>query len=217
MKNVDVLYEDEDCLVLNKPSGLATQGGAQVGASLDSLLRREWDPAPLLVHRLDKDTSGIILVAKTKAAAGRYAALIAGRSVRKYYLALCAGSPASVSGVVSQPLTIRGVSKESLTKYAVLKSSQDNSLLEIELGTGRMHQIRIHLARIGHPILGDDKYGDFALNRVWKKELGIRRLMLHAHRLVIPRAVGEPLDIIAEPPACFLPFLPAALSDLADA
>jgi len=72
MKNVDVLYEDEDCLVLNKPSGLATQGGAHIGVSLDSLLRREWNPAPLLVHRLDKDTSGIILVAKNKAVAGRY-------------------------------------------------------------------------------------------------------------------------------------------------
>jgi len=70
-----------------------------------------------------------------------------------------------------------------------------------------MHQIRLHLAHAGHPILGDDKYGDFALNKVCKKERGIRRLMLHAYRLVIPRLAGEPLDIVAPPPACFTPFL----------
>ncbi len=207
MKNIAVLYEDDECMVLDKPAGLAVQGGEQVGASLDALLGALREPRPLLVHRLDKDTSGAILVAKTREAASRYGALMAGRGVSKRYLAVCAGRPGSPSGEIREPLEIRGELKESRTRYRTLASSGALSLLELELDTGRMHQIRRHLAGRGNPILGDDKYGDFALNKRLRKERGVKRLLLHSFSLGLPKAVGRPVVVIAPPPAHFLPFL----------
>ncbi len=207
MKNVAILFEDDDCLVLNKPAGLAVQGGAGVGVSLDALLAAERDPAPLLVHRLDKDTSGVILAAKHKAAARRLSELIAGQDLEKIYLAVVAGRPEPPSGVIREALQIRGVRKEALTRYRCLGETGEFSLLELSLGSGRMHQIRRHLAHIGHPILGDDKYGDFKLNKRLAKERGLRKLLLHAYRLQVPQAGGSFRTILAPPPDYFGPFL----------
>ncbi|MDR2742296.1 MAG: RluA family pseudouridine synthase, partial [Treponema sp.] len=201
MKRVTVLFENDDCIVLNKPAGLAVQGGKGVGVSLDSLLAGEWSPRPLLVHRLDKDTSGVILAARTPSAAVRFSALFAGgegRRVRKQYLALCAGQPEPEEGRIRMELDVRGKGKPSETAYRVASSKDGFSLLELELGTGRMHQIRRHLALIGHPVLGDDKYGDFSLNKELRRTRGLRRLLLHASRLVISaEALGYPLDVRA--------------------
>ncbi|QQO11265.1 RluA family pseudouridine synthase [Breznakiella homolactica] len=203
MKNITVLYEDGDCIILNKPAGLAVQGGANVGASLDRLLAAEWKPEPLLVHRLDKDTSGVILAAKTRESARYFSEIIGSRAARKVYRAICSGSPEPVSGTISLPLEIRGRRKESLTQYQTIAGGGGYSLLELELGSGRMHQIRRHLSQIGTPVLGDGKYGDFRLNKKLGKELGLKRLLLHAYRMVLPLPGGTSLDISAPPPDYF--------------
>jgi 23S rRNA pseudouridine955/2504/2580 synthase len=240
-----VLFENECCLVINKPAGLAVQGGEGVGASLDVLLEAEYVPRPLLVHRLDKDTSGVILVAKNREAAAWFSALFSGegaaagtaaarvadsvaaageaigasgRGLLKQYLAVCAGIPQPPEGLIQADLEIRGSIKKSETFYRVMGTlplagslaGRDCSALELELGTGRMHQIRRHLAHIGHPILGDDKYGDFALNKQLRKAPGLKRLLLHAARLCIAPAPAFPggIDVSAPLPDYFAPFWP---------
>jgi len=211
---IPILFENDSCLVLNKPAGLPVQGGEGVRVSLDFILSEKIEPRPLLVHRLDKDTSGIILVAKTKEAAAKFSALLAGgeikkdRQVIKQYLGICAGSPEA--GVIREKLTIRGKEREAETFFRVISAAPIDgitcSVLELELGTGRMHQIRRHLAQIGHPLLGDDKYGDFSLNKKLRKSMGIKHLLLHASRLVIPpmpEFLPDGLDLDAPPPGYF--------------
>lgn len=223
MKRIEILYEDDTCLVLNKPAGLAVQGGKGVKVSLDSILAETYSPRPLLVHRLDMDTSGLMLVAKTAAAAALFSSLLGGRSagnqagkgIVKQYLAVCAGRPAKEAGVIRLDLVIRGSAKKSETRYKTLGSGAAGqlrfSLLELELETGRMHQIRRHLSMTGNPIIGDDKYGDFALNKTFRKTMNVRRLLLHASRLVIlPCGNGPQLDISAPLPEYFRAFLDSA-------
>jgi 23S rRNA pseudouridine955/2504/2580 synthase len=220
VKRIEILHEDDDCLVLNKPAGLAVQGGEGVKASLDKILAENWTPPPLLVHRLDRDTSGLIFVAKNREAASRFSRLFGlparlpggDRALTKQYLAVCAGQPAKTAGIIRLDLAIRGNLKKSETYYQMVKSGVVEgvsfSVLELELGTGRMHQIRRHLAMTGNPILGDDKYGDFALNRELRKKAGLKRLLLHASRLIIPpQEDGFALDIHAPPPPYFAGFM----------
>ena len=206
-KGLDILYEDEDCLVINKPSGLPTQGGAGIRVSLDDLLSELREPRPLLVHRLDKDTSGTILVAKNRASAARLARLIAGKEFKKIYLALCWGIPKSPDGRIEEPLSVKGVEKKSLTFYRTISQNGEYALLELELATGRIHQIRRHLALLGNPILGDDKYGDFMLNKKLRKEQGLRHLLLHAYRLIGDPGHTPSLDVKAPLPSYFNNFM----------
>jgi 23S rRNA pseudouridine955/2504/2580 synthase len=220
LKEIPVLYDNFCCMVLNKPAGLPVQGGEGIKISLDSILSEKINPRPLLVHRLDRDTSGVILVAKTKEAAGSFSALFANsRAITKLYIGLCSGVIEPTEGAIKLSLDVRGkgrsrIKKESETNYKLLSSGNLGetpcSLLELKLGTGRMHQIRRHLAIIGHPLLGDDKYGDFALNKKLKAQLGLKSLCLHASRLVIPVLPGllpDGLDVTAEPPESFSRFL----------
>ncbi len=214
MKNVDVLFEDDDCLILNKPAGLAVQGGEGVGVSLDDLLSAEFSPRPLLVHRLDKDTSGIILTAKHRDAASYFSGIFEGRDIQKIYNAVCEGAPVPASGSISLDISVKGSMKKSETRYKTLSTSEvlqlpySFSLLELELGTGRMHQIRKHVSSIGNPVLGDDKYGNFALNKAFKKAGGAKKLFLHAKTLKIPRRNGGIIEISAPLPSYFEIFLP---------
>jgi 23S rRNA pseudouridine955/2504/2580 synthase len=163
------------------------------------------------VHRLDKDTSGIILVAKHREAAARFSALFAAKQgIRKYYLGVCAGRPQEDAGAIRCSLAIRGTLKQAETTYRLLAGDRDFSLLALELGTGRMHQIRRHLARIGNPLIGDDKYGNFALNKELHKTRGRTGLLLHASRLIIPQGqelLGFSLDITAPLPGYFEAFI----------
>ncbi|MDR2394861.1 MAG: RluA family pseudouridine synthase [Treponema sp.] len=211
MKRISILFENEQCIVLNKPAGLPVQGGARVGASLDRLLGEAWAPKPLLVHRLDKDTSGIILAAKNREAAALFSALFSrNRGICKHYLGVCAGRPKAAAGIIAFSLAIRGEPKRAQTSYTRLAGDRDYSLLALELGTGRMHQIRRHLAQIGNPLLGDDKYGNFALNKGLHKSRGLNKLLLHAVRLIIPHAeglLGFSLDVSAPLPAYFHGFI----------
>jgi 23S rRNA pseudouridine955/2504/2580 synthase len=209
VKNLEILYEDDFSIIVNKPAGLAVQGGKGVKTSLDKILAEIRSPAPLLVHRLDKDTSGLLLAAKTKEAAARFSRVLgAERKAVKQYTAVCAGRPEKSEGIITEDLLIRRAVKKSVTKYKVIKSgelslpeTQEFSVLEIELGTGRMHQIRRHLAMNGSPVLGDDKYGDFALNKKLRKAAGLKRLLLHASRIIVKD--GFNLDIRAPLPEYF--------------
>jgi len=210
MKNIEILYEDDNIIVVNKPAGLAVQGGKGVKTSLDAVLAGLRSPAPLLVHRLDKDTSGVLLAAKGRENAAHFSRLLNSPKITKQYVAICAGTPKNEKGIITDKLLIHGNLKSSQTRYKVLKTSVfteealEYSALELELGTGRMHQIRRHLAMIGNPILGDDKYGDFALNKKLRKSAGLKRLLLHASRLIIK---DEPnVDIHAPLPEYFFLF-----------
>jgi 23S rRNA pseudouridine955/2504/2580 synthase len=232
LREIPVLFENDFCMVLDKPSGLAVQGGKGVKTSLDSILSKEFEPRPLLVHRLDRDTSGVIIVAKTKEAAAELSALLgSSRLLVKQYLGVCAnafgnaecnipgGGEGGECGAIRLDLDVRGRGKEAETFYRLVKTATcelpdgtafSSSLLELELGTGRMHQLRRHLALVGHPLLGDDKYGDFPLNKRLKKAFGLKNLLLHASRLAIP---PEPplfpvgLDVTAPLPGYFAAFL----------
>ena len=218
-RHLRVLFENDSCLILDKHSGLAVQGGQGIGVSLDSILTERYPQRPLLVHRLDRDTSGVILVAKTREAAAAFSALFAGgqgskgRVLVKRYLGVCSGSPKPPQGTIRQKIEVRGSRKESETRYKLLSGVSAGgiscALLELELGTGRMHQIRRHLARIGNPLLGDDKYGDFPLNKQLRKTCALKHLLLHASRLIIPPVppfIPDGLDISAPLPEYFSPF-----------
>ncbi|MHC6204076.1 RluA family pseudouridine synthase [Breznakiellaceae bacterium SP9] len=217
-----MLFENAAYIVIDKAQGLAVQGGAGVKISLDDLLTESFDPKPLLVHRLDKDTSGLMLLAKTPKTAAAISSLFESHQICKQYQALCLGRPPADEGCIRLDLAIRSEHKKSETRYRCLKTgtlaaiSKDLCLLELELGTGRMHQIRRHLAALNCPVSGDDKYGDFQLNRLLKKEYGLKRLLLHSAHLVIPEGLAVPaLDISAPLPEAFVPFL-NLISDGAD-
>ena len=207
MKNIKILHEDDFSIVVNKPAGLAVQGGKGVKTSLDKLLAAIRTPSPLLVHRLDKDTSGVILTAKSREAAAHFSRLIGNKKAVKLYTAVCSGRPEKGEGIIKEELSVHGVLKKSETRYKVIKNGilepdkTEYSVLEIELGTGRMHQIRRHLAMKGTPILGDDKYGDFALNKQLRKSAGLKHLLLHASRLIIKDQFD--IDVIAPLPEYF--------------
>ena len=246
MKKPDILYEDETCIVINKPAALAVQGGKHVGQSVDGLFMAGFGcntgggegpvNRPLLVHRLDKGTSGVLLAAKGPVNAAWYSRQIAAGGAVKQYLAVCAEGSGlagavkpkiqlNAEGYIGLELAIHGKEKKAGTKYRVLKracvkTADDTpavqnseagflrfSVLELELETGRTHQIRRHLQMIGRPILGDDKYGDFRLNKWLKKAFGLRRMLLHAHFLGIRLKTGAPLEITAPLPPDFDPYV----------
>jgi len=190
-----VLYEDDEIVVVDKPAGLAAQPGEGVGASVLSLAEEGFHFKPYPVHRLDKETAGCMIIAKDGAAASRWSALVASRKIRKLYWAVCSGVPEEDSGSFDDSLTINGRKVTAQTEYRCLRRyppaegtaagplAESFSLLELELGSGRMHQIRRHLAMHRLPILGDDKYGDFALNRRLRKQKSLRHLLLWARCL----------------------------------
>ncbi|MCL1928882.1 MAG: RluA family pseudouridine synthase [Treponema sp.] len=222
MKGITILFEDENLLVLNKPAGLAVQGGKGVGTSLDSLLAMNRKERPLLVHRLDKDTSGVIVTAKNRESASVCSAFFSGLrpGIKKTYLAFCAGI-LDERGIINDQLIIKGKVLTAQTSYNCRGTmdltnyvkSQDSSISLAELLpiTGRMHQIRRHLAQSGHPILFDDKYGDFALNKKLKKTLGIKRLLLHALSIYLPPSLVQGGMTISAPlPDYFLEMIQKA-------
>ena len=199
---IPIVYEDDEIILINKRSGLASQGGVGVGKSVDTELSAQIGQKVYLCHRLDKDTSGLLLCAKTSAAANKWSRLVGEKSVKKEYLALCFGQPKNPSGKITLPVKEKGQSKSAVTYYEKAQLSDfmqeeakasrlDLCLMKLTLATGRTHQIRIHLAQSGLPIVGDDKYGDFGLNKAAKRDLGLKRLCLCAFRLTLPLASGQ--------------------------
>jgi 23S rRNA pseudouridine955/2504/2580 synthase len=176
---------NSDFAILSKPYGLVSQSGSGISEdeSLVGMLgiwaREEGlDFKPALAHRLDKETSGLIIAALSGAALREFGSIIRERKVKKEYLALVKGNMPQKSGKINMPLP--GDTKVSVSRWSVEKSFQECDLVRVSLETGRKHQIRIHFAQIGHPLLGDSKHGDFALNRKFKKEFGLSRLFLHS-------------------------------------
>ncbi|MBV8465039.1 MAG: RluA family pseudouridine synthase [Burkholderiales bacterium] len=210
-----ILYEDEALLVIDKPAGVAVHGGSGVSFGVIEQLRALRPQAKFLelVHRLDRETSGILLVAKKRAAlVALHEMLRTDRGMDKRYLALVQGQFPDPRRHVRFKLfkytTAEGerrvrVSPEGQESHTVFNRRAvfaDATLLECELKTGRTHQIRVHCAQSGFPILGDDKYGDFALNKQLPR-LGLKRMFLHAWRLTLPHPVsGEKMELEAPVP-----------------
>ncbi|MGL4982069.1 MAG: RluA family pseudouridine synthase [Treponemataceae bacterium] len=194
MKTLEVLYQNNEIMIINKPSGLATQGGAGIVHSVDRILEKECNQKVYLVHRLDKDTAGILVVAKNPVSAAKYTKIISYGEAKKTYCAFCTGTPAQKEGYISLSIEQDGKIKAAETFFYCEKNVTKEiegteytfSKVFFELGTGRMHQIRIHAAQKNFPLIGDDKYGDFKKNKLLAKTLGIKKLQLASIALEIP-------------------------------
>jgi 23S rRNA pseudouridine955/2504/2580 synthase len=201
---IAALFQDDEILVIDKPAGLPTQPGEGVRVSAVEAVERDFGFRPFLVHRLDKETSGCLVVARSREAASRWARAFEGRAVRKIYRAVAGGAPGAAAGVFDDEVGTRAGPRAAVTEWRLLGSfGPGYSYMELELGTGRTHQIRIHLAAHGLPILGDDRHGDFALNKRLRKEAGLRRLLLHAREVLLPGGIRARAPI----PERFLRFL----------
>jgi len=200
-----VVHEDADVIAFDKPAGLSSQGGRIVANTLDDLLaafEKSSGKRPRLVHRLDRDTSGLILAAKTKPAAGFLGKALMGRRVKKTYMAIVApGAPAPPQGRIETPLRRESIGREAYmrtcepdnadaetasTGYRTLASNSEAALVELRPHTGRMHQLRVHMASIGRPIAGDARYG----GALTLAGAAVPRLMLHARALEFPQPAG---------------------------
>ena len=190
MNGLTILYEDEEIFVISKNSGLAVQGGANIKHSIDVDFADEIGQKIFLVHRLDKDTAGLMIVAKNPAAAAKWTKLISGKTVKKEYIAICVGTIEPKKGIICEKIVQHGEEKKAVTNYEVEKEIETEcgklSQIRLLLETGRMHQIRIHLAKNSCPIAGDDQHGNFKLNKQLKKTLGIKKLLLASVKLTVP-------------------------------
>lgn len=221
LEGISVVYEDEDLLIANKPCGILTQKALPGDLSLNEwligylakrnpLVEQELDSFhPSVCNRLDRNTSGLVLCGKSLAGLQTLSLCIRNRSIRKYYRTIC-------MGVLTKPSVIRGylvkdqvhnrvsvsqktefVKKESVpgdyieTAYRPIVSNNGFTLLEVELITGKTHQIRAHLASIGHPLAGDFKYGNTGINRKLKEQYGLQHHLLHACRVEFPGQIPE--------------------------
>jgi RluA family pseudouridine synthase len=211
-----VIFEDPHILALNKPSGLSSQGGRAQVHTLDELLWAFAKPGkarPRLIHRLDRDTSGVILTAKTKPAAGFLGKAMMGRKFSKTYQAIVTpGAPEPAQGLIDAPLRRDEVGREAYmrlsppdhpdaetarSRYRTLAAAPGAALVELSPETGRMHQLRVHLASIGRPIAGDPRYG----GALAVAGHAVPRLMLHAAALSFPHPDSGTSRIEAPVPA----------------
>jgi tRNA pseudouridine32 synthase/23S rRNA pseudouridine746 synthase len=210
-----VIHEDPEVLALAKPAGLSSQGGRGQVHTLDDLLwafARPGKARPRMIHRLDRDTSGVILCGKTKPAASFLGKAMMARQLKKTYRAIVTpGGPESRSGVIELPLRREEIGREAYmrvcvadhpdaetarTRYRTLAEASGAALMELDPETGRMHQLRVHLASLGRPIAGDTRYGGALVVAGHP----VPRLMLHALALEFPHPAGGRKRIQAPPP-----------------
>jgi 23S rRNA pseudouridine955/2504/2580 synthase len=220
MTKIPILFEDDEIFVINKPAGIAVQGGEGIAHPLDEEFSKQVGFKVHLVHRLDKETCGLMVVAKSPKAASKWIELIASKQVQKEYTAVCFGEPlingrkqksGTISGSVVRKSGKNQREQAAVTNFTVddiktveipvfSENSEDEacksiqltfSKIHLKLGTGRMHQIRIHLASVDAPICGDDKHGNFKLNKLAKKHLKIKNLLLCSQKLTIPTQNGK--------------------------
>jgi tRNA pseudouridine32 synthase/23S rRNA pseudouridine746 synthase len=202
-----VLFEDEVLVAVDKPAGVATAAGGGIDdeGSLHAWVTRHVGERTFIVHRLDRGTSGAVVFAKTADTHRRLSQAFESREVAKRYLAVVEGHVPRASGEVAERLRTFGSGRVGVdpegspaeTRYRRLERLRDADLLEVEPQTGRRHQIRVHCYAIGHPVLGDTRYG------ADRPVGGAPRLMLHAAELRLPVADGEPLVVRADPPPDF--------------
>ena len=228
-RDFGVLFEDEHILACDKPAGLAVHPGTgiegdtlvdQARAYLGEVPEGEFKPSP--AHRLDRETSGVVLVAKTRQAMVRLTETFTRGEAHKRYLALAKGRFQRERGTVDIRLPEhqqtraskdqRGVNmQEAVTHWKKLAGGPEATLLELEIETGRTHQIRRHLAAIGHPVAGDGKHGDFPFNRRCKAAFGLKRMFLHSAGLTLPHPItGQRLKLAAPLPEELVAALPRA-------
>lgn len=210
-----VIHEDPNAFVLNKPPGLATQGGTKTTQHLDRLLDGLAGDAgrPKLVHRLDKDTSGALLVARSARSAGHFAKAFSGRTARKVYWAIVVGVPDANEGTIDAPLSKQpGTGGEKMhvdeehglpakTRWRLIDRAGNRAAwIELQPLTGRTHQLRAHMAALGHPIVGDAKYGG---SEAFLTGGISRKMHLHARQIRIDAPDGGKIDVTADLPAHF--------------
>ncbi len=220
-RDFTLAFEDEAMIVVDKPAGVAVHGGSGVSFGVIEQLRRARPDARLLelAHRLDRETSGLLIVAKKRSALTRLHDLFRDGGISKRYLALVKGrwqnTLQHIRLSLHKHLTAEGerrvsVSEDGKPAHSIVRLVarwENFSLLEVELKTGRTHQIRVHLAHLGYPLAGDDKYGDFALNKVLIKS-GLKRMFLHAAKLSLPHPLtGVPMDLESRLPPDLSSFL----------
>jgi 23S rRNA pseudouridine955/2504/2580 synthase len=215
-----IKYEDDALLVVDKPSGVAVHGGSGVSFGVIESLRAARPQAKFLelAHRLDRDTSGLLILCKKRSALVELHRMLREGEVGKVYLAVVKGVAKKtlelqeslhkyVTAAGERRVAVQADGVKAFTKTRTLKDDGEFSLLEVQLLTGRTHQIRVHLAHAGHPIVGDDKYGDFALNRELKQ-----RLLLHAARLAFRHPItGESMKLESPLPAEMKAFVASRL------
>ena len=209
-----VVFEDDALIVIDKPSGVAVHGGSGISFGVIESLRAERPKAKFLelAHRLDRDTSGLLMVGKKRSALVELHRMLRDGEVRKDYVAIVKGRWKGGARKIDLPLhkyvtaegerrvSVRDDGQQAISLFKPLAAGDTASMLDIRLMTGRTHQIRVHAAHVGHPILGDDKYGDFDLNRALVKQ-GVKRLFLHARQLSLSHPLsGEPLAFVSPLP-----------------
>lgn len=228
-KEFAIVFEDDALIVIDKPAGIAVHGGSGVSHGVIERLRAARPAARMLelVHRLDRETSGLLAIAKKRSALTALQAQWRDGQVRKEYLALVKGRVQKKRQIVRVALrkyltgdgerrvsVDRDAGRAASTIVDLVKAGAALSLVRATLETGRTHQIRVHLAHLGHPLAGDDKYGDFELNRTLNKQ-GLKRMFLHAARLVFAHpATGETLDLRAALPADLARFVTTELGEV---
>ncbi|XQA61098.1 RluA family pseudouridine synthase [Xanthomonas sacchari] len=213
-----IVYEDARLLALNKPSGVASHGGSGISfGAIETLRALRPNQSLELVHRLDRDTSGLLIVAKKRSALTELQALmreddrVQGRGISKRYLTLLVGRMPDGTMSVDAPLHIglrqggerhvqvNAAGKPSLSHFRVLERRGGHSYCEVRIETGRTHQIRVHAQHLGHPVAGDDKYGDPAVNKRLREQIGLKRLFLHAASLEFSLDDGKTAYLLNAP------------------
>jgi 23S rRNA pseudouridine955/2504/2580 synthase len=189
--DLEIIFEDDALIVVNKPAGIAVHEGKGIlkRQSVLGILEvkyRSQGVTPRLVHRLDKDTSGVLLAAKNALTAGKLEEVFANDQVKKEYVCLLVGRLQQNEGVIDFPLPGReGKPVRALTRFTVTQTFSEATLVRVLIATGRMHQIRLHFARYGYPVVLDDQHGDFSFNKQFRKASGLRRQFLHASTVTV--------------------------------
>jgi 23S rRNA pseudouridine955/2504/2580 synthase len=187
---IEILHESDSLVFIDKPQGISSQAGESSGKPISYFFEKQYGYTPFLIHRLDRETSGVMVLAKNRAAASEWAPRMEGGTFIKTYLAFVFNEPPGFTGTIDEKIIQKGKSIYAITKYNRVSSSVIEetkvSLLQVSIDTGRMHQIRIHFHTKGFPIIADDRHGDFTLNKSFSKLFGAKRLMLFSQSISYP-------------------------------
>lgn len=220
---LNIIFEDKDLIVLNKAPGIVVhpdESGHESGTIVNAVLAHAknlsgigGEKRPGIVHRLDKDTSGVLLIAKNDETHQKLSKLFHDRKIEKNYIALVKGHLKTKTGTINaaikrgrqnrQQMAIHAQGKHAITHFETLLTFKDVTLLKVNIETGRTHQIRLHLASIGHPVIGDSTYGESKINKDFKKKYGLKRQFLHAQSIAFEKKhfeapLWEDLDNVLE-------------------